>query len=115
VVTRIEELPPGSSQVVTVGGRSIGVFNESGDLYAVRNVCPHHGAALCSGGVDGMMLPMEPHVYEFSDDPEHRVLRCPWHGYMFRLRDGRCVTDPERMRVRTYRVEVEDGEVVLYA
>ena len=112
VVGALEELPPGATRIVEVKGRSIGVFNDEGRFTALRNLCPHHGAPLCLGGVSGMMQPTAPHVYEFSE--EERVVRCPWHGYEFRLSDGKSVTIPERMAVRTYRVEVEDGHVVLY-
>jgi nitrite reductase/ring-hydroxylating ferredoxin subunit len=114
VIDSVAGLPPGSHRVVEVGGRSIGVFNDGGRLHAVRNVCPHHGAPLCRGKVSGRMLPSAPHVYEYSPDADERVLRCPWHGFEFRLADGRSITDPERMRVKTYRVEVEGDEVVLY-
>ena len=60
------------------------------------------------------MIPSPPHVYEYSVDTAERVLRCPWHGFEFRLENGRSITDPERMRVKTYRVELEGDEVVLY-
>jgi nitrite reductase/ring-hydroxylating ferredoxin subunit len=115
VVGKVDELPPGTTKVVEVKGRSIGVFNDLGRFSALRNLCPHHGAPLCLGGVSGMMRTTEPHVYEFSgDSAEERVVRCPWHGYEFRISDGKSVTIPERMAVRTYRVEVEDDDVVLY-
>ena len=114
VIDSVAGLPPGSSRVVEVNGRSIGVFNDDGRLYAIRNVCPHHGAPLCRGKVTGRMLPSRPHVYEYSAEAAERVLRCPWHGFEFRIADGRSITDPERMRVKTYPVEVEGGEVVLY-
>jgi nitrite reductase/ring-hydroxylating ferredoxin subunit len=114
VVDAVAGLPPGTQRVVEIKGRSIGVFNDGGRLYAIRNVCPHHGAPLCRGKVSGRMLPSPPHVYEYSDDAVERVVRCPWHGFEFRLEDGKSITDPERMRVKTYRMEVEGDEVVLY-
>jgi nitrite reductase (NADH) small subunit len=115
VVDTIDQMPPGTVRIIEVGGRSIGVINDGGRLSAIRNVCPHHGAPLCRGPVTGFMMPTEPHQYEFSGElPEHRVVRCPWHGYEFRLVDGRSVTSPDRMAVKTYRVEVEDDEVVVY-
>jgi nitrite reductase/ring-hydroxylating ferredoxin subunit len=58
------------------------------------------------------MLPSPPHTYQYGE--EGKVLRCPWHGYEFRLTDGHAVLRPDTMRVRTYRVEVEDEEVVVY-
>ena len=115
LVGPVADLPPGTMRLVEAKGRSVGVFNDQGRFHALRNVCPHHGAPLCLGGVSGTMRSTEPHVYDFSgDDADERVLRCPWHGYEFRLADGRSLTNPDRMAVRTYRVEVEDGEVVLY-
>jgi nitrite reductase (NADH) small subunit len=110
-----DAFPPGSSTVMEIGGRSIGIFNDGGRLHAIRNVCPHHGAPLCRGGVSGTMLPAGPHEYVYSGDAaEHRVVRCPWHGYEFRIADGVSIADPARMRVRAYRVEIEAGEVVVY-
>jgi nitrite reductase/ring-hydroxylating ferredoxin subunit len=115
VVCSIVDLPPGTTKIVEVKGRSIGVINDQGRLHAIRNVCPHHGAPLCRGRVQGYMKPSPPHTYEYSgDDAEHRVVLCPWHGYKFRLSDGRSITDPETMAVRTYEVAVEDGDVLLY-
>lgn len=115
VVGPLEDLPPGATRIVTAGRRSIGVFNDGGRLYALRNACPHHGAPLCRGRVQGFMRPSPPHVYDYSgEDVSDRVVLCPWHGFKFRLVDGRSVTEPERLAVRTYRVEVEDGVVVLY-
>ena len=111
-IAPLVELPPGTSRIVDIGGRSIGVFNSKGTLYALRNVCPHHGAPLCAGTVGGRMVPTEPHTYGYGE--EGKVLHCPWHGYAFKLADGRSVSKPETMRVRTYRVEVEDGEVMVY-
>jgi 3-phenylpropionate/trans-cinnamate dioxygenase ferredoxin subunit len=49
---------------------------------------------------------------------EGEILRCPWHGWEFDLRDGRSVIDPDGTRVRaylveTYPVEVEQAQLVL--
>lgn len=115
VVGPLEELPPGSTRIVEAGGREIGVINDDGRLHALRNTCPHHGAPLCRGRVAGFMRPAGQYVYDYSgEDVEDRVVLCPWHGYKFRLSDGRCTAVGERLAVRTYRVEVEDGDVVVY-
>ncbi|MFA4926956.1 MAG: Rieske 2Fe-2S domain-containing protein [Patulibacter sp.] len=115
VVGPLEGFPEGETRIVDVKGRSIGVIHDNGKFFALRNVCPHHGAPLCQGRVQGFMRPSEPHVYDYSgDDADDRVVLCPWHGYKFRLKDGSSVTEPETSRVRTYEVAVEDGEVVVY-
>lgn len=114
VVVPASELPPGAVRIVEVAGRSIGVINVEGDLYALRNVCPHHGAPLCRGQVSGSMLPSDPHEYDYSDQREHRILRCPWHGYEFRLEDGRSLAAPDRLRVKSYRTAREGDDIVIY-
>lgn len=111
VVCREEELPPGSVRMIQVGGRAIGVLNVDGELYAIRNACPHQGAPLCRGTVSGTMLASRPQQWVYG--MERQILRCPWHGWEFELATGRALFDPERVRVKTYEVEVVDGEVVL--
>lgn len=111
VICSVEELPPGSRKIVDIEGRSIGVFNVDGRYYAVRNVCPHHGAPLCLGEITGTMLPSEPHQYVWGR--ERQILQCPWHGFEFDLETGRAIYDPNDLRVNVYPVAVEDGNVVL--
>jgi nitrite reductase (NADH) small subunit len=112
VVCAIEELPPGTKQVITVGGREIGVLNVEGRLYAMRNVCPHQGAPLCEGVIGGTMLPSRPHEYVYGW--EDKIIRCPWHKFEFDLETGHSLHDPEQMRVSVYQVGIEEGVVTLY-
>lgn len=111
VVCPLAELPPGSRRIIEVDGRSIGVFNIGGDLYAIRNLCPHAGAPLCQGTIGGTMLPSEPHTYVYGLDD--RLLRCPWHGWEFDLQTGRPPLNSADVTVRTYRARVEDDQVVI--
>jgi 3-phenylpropionate/trans-cinnamate dioxygenase ferredoxin subunit len=114
VVCREDELPPGQRRILRVDGREIGVLNVAGRFYAVRNRCPHQGAELCLGTVSGTMLPSDPGQYRWGLDD--RVLRCPWHGWEFDLENGEKLFDPiGRVRVKTYPVTVENGEIVLDA
>jgi nitrite reductase/ring-hydroxylating ferredoxin subunit len=109
VVGRLSEFPPGTRKIVTVGGRSIGVFNIGGQFYALRNRCPHQGAPLCRGRVKGTTIPGKPYEYVYARDQE--IIQCPWHGWEFEITTGRTVFNPHRMRVKTYEVTVEpDGE-----
>lgn len=109
VVCPVTELPPGSRRIVEVGGRSIGVFNIGGKLLAVRNRCPHQGAPLCLGHVQGYWTSTRPH--ERILDESRPILKCPWHGWEFDLETGRSVAGPDRWRVRTYPTEVERVQV----
>jgi nitrite reductase (NADH) small subunit len=42
------------------------------------------------------------------------VLRCPWHGWEFDPKTGRCLDDPA-MRVAVYDAKVVDGRVLVQA
>jgi nitrite reductase (NADH) small subunit len=105
VVARGDEIPPGERKIVEVAGRSIGVFNVDGSYYALRNACPHQGAPLCLGSIQGTAETSRPGEYVWGR--EGQILRCPWHGWEFDLTTGRSVFNPHRMRVRSYPVTVE--------
>jgi nitrite reductase/ring-hydroxylating ferredoxin subunit len=107
-VARADEIAPGERKLVSVGGRSIGVFNLGGEYYALRNRCPHQGGPLCEGFQFAPLraaVPGEP--YARGDDGA--IIRCPWHGWEFDLRTGRSWFDPQRTRVRSYRARVVTG------
>jgi len=100
----------GGVTVVSVGGRSVGVFRVADDtVYALANRCPHMGAALCEGHV-GPLLTGRPGKVTSGDDD--LVVACPWHHWEFRVSSGRALFD-ESYRVRTYRARVERGRVVV--
>ena len=105
VVCAVEDLPPGTRRIVTVGSRSIGVFNVGGRFYALRNVCPHQGAPLCEGPLTGTTLPGPPGTFRYGREGE--IVRCPWHGWEFDVTDGRSIFNPHAVRVRSYPVAVE--------
>lgn len=109
-VARVDELLPGSRRIVTLAGRSIGVFNVNGTFHALRNRCPHQGAALCEGPVLGFLESDRPGSIVHRD--EHKLLQCPWHGWEFDLATGQSWFDPQRTRVKPYRVTVEPGQEI---
>jgi 3-phenylpropionate/trans-cinnamate dioxygenase ferredoxin subunit len=106
VICAAEELPPGARTVVEVAGRSIGVFNIGGDFFALRNSCPHQGGPLCLGQVSGFLMARVPGEYTYLRRGE--FVRCPWHGWEFDIKSGQSWFDPQRMRVRSYPVTVEN-------
>jgi 3-phenylpropionate/trans-cinnamate dioxygenase ferredoxin subunit len=104
VVARVHEVPSGARKLVTLAGREIGVFNLGGEFFAIRNRCPHQGASLCAGRLVPVVHSRHPGDHRLGDTT---LLQCPWHGWEFDVRDGQSWCDPGRLRVRSYKVEVE--------
>jgi nitrite reductase/ring-hydroxylating ferredoxin subunit len=111
VVGSVDEIPPGGRKIVRVAGRSIGIFNVDGELFALRNRCPHQGAALCEGKLWGVLKADTPGEFEY--DSRREILTCPWHGWEFQLRTGQSWCDPRRLRVRRYDVSVQEGKALV--
>ena len=105
VICRVDELPPGQHRIVSVQGRSIGVYNVNGAFHALLNRCPHRAAPLCKGVVTGLITSPAQYQRELTRDGE--IVRCPWHGWEFDITDGRSVFNPHRVRARSYDVFVE--------
>jgi len=112
VVGPLAELPPGSKKVVRVGAIEIGVFNVDGQLYALPNVCPHQFGPLCNGTVSATIVADAGHDFKPTWVHEDRILACPWHGLEFDVTTGRCIT-LSKVKLRQYRLKVEDGVVTL--
>ena len=94
-VAPLDEFPPGSEKIVTVGWTSIGVYNCGGTLYALEDRCSHDDGPLCEG----------------DWDPDECRVICPRHGSAFDLATGRPLTLPAVEPVDTYPVVVVDGVV----
>jgi nitrite reductase/ring-hydroxylating ferredoxin subunit len=119
VAGRIEEIPPGERKLIVPfrGRAGIGVFNVNGAYHALRNLCPHKLGPLCVGRVSGRpeaSAPPSAYAGELEIARDGEVIRCPWHLWEFDITTGQCLVDPQ-MRVKTYPVSIEDGEVVVYA
>jgi 3-phenylpropionate/trans-cinnamate dioxygenase ferredoxin subunit len=105
----IADLPEGSRRIVKVGSVTVGVFNVKGTYYAIRDYCPHEGAALCQGKLSGTNAPTD-RCGEYKWGQEGTILRCPWHGWEFDIITGEALFDP-RLRVKTYAVSTRNGEI----
>jgi nitrite reductase/ring-hydroxylating ferredoxin subunit len=122
-VAQVDELEEGKVRTVEAAGRSIMVVKWEGAVFALRNLCPHqsqsfagsyvrpwvYGAATqppCSaaGGDAGGQ-------WELHADNDAPVVQCPWHSWEFRLKDGRCASDPQ-FRVRSYPTEIDPSGTV---
>ena len=111
IVATVDELPPGTRKIVEVAGRQVGVFNIAGELFALRNRCPHQGGPLCEGRLAGRLEAAAPGA-ELRYTRAGEILRCPWHSWEYDIRTGQSWFDPAHVRVRAYDVEVAPGAAV---
>jgi nitrite reductase/ring-hydroxylating ferredoxin subunit len=88
-----DELSPGQGKLVQVNQKRIALFNIGGRYYAIDDVCPHRGAPLSEGEVEG------------------EAVVCPWHGAIFDLPTGEVKRAPAQVGVAAYEVGLEDGEI----
>lgn len=93
-VAKVDELAPGQRKLAFVDGRSIVLFNIAGTIHAIENSCPHNGASLANGQLDGC------------------VLRCPAHGLRFDLRTG-CMPGAGGLSLTALPVRAADGALVV--
>ena len=111
VVAAVGEIPPGGRKIVEVAERAVGIFNVGGEFFALRNRCPHQGGPVCEGRLAGFIESSGPGEYRYSRAGE--ILRCPWHGWEFDVKNGQSWYDPARPRLRRYAVSVEDGATLV--
>ena len=88
-----DQIPDGRARIVVApGGERIAVFRQGDRLGALSNLCAHQNGPIGEGCiVDGLVT-------------------CPWHGFQYRLDDGRA-PPPFNEVLATYRVRVVDGLV----
>ncbi len=77
----IQDLKSGQSCVVHQEGQEVAVFNVEGRLYGIGNRCPHRGGPLAWGHLETVLGTV--------------AVRCPLHGWLFDLRTGRCLNQPQ--------------------
>jgi 3-phenylpropionate/trans-cinnamate dioxygenase ferredoxin subunit len=88
------EVPAGTVRVYEVAGRSIALANVDGaNFYAIDNRCTHDNGPLGEGTLVGDQV------------------ECPRHGARFDVKTGRVMALPAVRPVRTYPVQVLDGEI----
>jgi nitrite reductase/ring-hydroxylating ferredoxin subunit len=111
VIAGAEELSDeGRPLVVEADGREIAVVRWKGKVYAVKNVCPHMSASFADGSAHDRIVCRAD--WEVDIDEGQPLLRCPWHGWDYDLRTGRCVGDTQ-LRVKTYAARVDGSRVLV--
>jgi nitrite reductase/ring-hydroxylating ferredoxin subunit len=106
-VCSVSDIPVGSMKGFTIHGKQILVANTEGSFFALDAVCSHMEGYLPAGRLSG------------------KSVTCPVHGAQYDLATGKVISDvPWIMKMathrgaadlRTYPVEVKDGQVFVDA
>lgn len=91
------DLGVGSSTMVEAGGATILLHRSPERIWAIGSRCSHAGGPLQDGKIDTT-----------EDGP---CVQCPWHGSVFRLRDGTVVHGPASVPQAAYDVRIHDGRI----
>jgi len=94
----------GKMRRIVIAGEPINLGRKpDGDLFAMRDICPHRAAPLSEGQI------------------KHSTVECPYHGWRFGTDDGACREIPalcqgqeivtEKIKVRTFPVQ-ENGQLI---
>ena len=65
-VCRVDDVPEGEARMFVVAEIMIGVFNVAGSFFALANECPHAGASLARGIIEGDTVRCRIHHWRFS-------------------------------------------------
>ncbi len=91
-VCRVSDLKDGDSGTLTVNRKVIAVFRTGDQYFAIDDTCPHMGAPLSTGFVEG------------------GIVTCPWHYWRFRLNDGAWADNP-RIKIGCYPVHIVGEDI----
>lgn len=111
VVCQLEEIPDGTMKAVELESRAIVLIRKGKEVFALRDTCPHQGARLSNGVLTSRRLSSV--AGDYRAEKAKQIVRCPWHNWEFDAASGRCLHDPQRLRVAVYRTEIENGQVVI--
>jgi len=93
IVATRDDVTDGQMKRVDLLGAYVGVANVDGAFFAFTDTCPHDGASLTMGSIEGT------------------VLICPKDGSRFDLSSGNVVKGPAFKRIRTYRIQIKGDEL----
>jgi nitrite reductase/ring-hydroxylating ferredoxin subunit len=93
-IAKVGEIPDGEGRAFPVDGTIVAVFNLGGEYTAINDVCPHMGASLAGGYVEGTSV------------------TCPWHAWRFSVKDGTWLDNPRsKIANACYPVRVVGEEI----
>ena len=112
-VCEVGEIPRGQKRSYTIKNVPIVItHSQSGEFYAIYARCPHQHADLGTGVLGGLTAATQPGE-DLQYSREGEILRCPWHGFSFDVTTGACLTPPDRLRVKTFPLAVDNQELFI--
>jgi nitrite reductase/ring-hydroxylating ferredoxin subunit len=93
----LAELAPGQPVKARLGDVPVFVFRSGDHVSVLANKCSHMSAPLSDG--------------ELTGDGQDRCVTCPWHGSVFRLRDGVVVHGPATADQPAFQTRIQAGIV----
>lgn len=94
-VLAVAELPEGTPTKASFGSTAVMLVRRGDVVHALKESCSHASGPLSEGTL--------------GED----TIECPWHGSVFRLRDGSVVHGPATSRQASYRARISGGQVEL--
>jgi nitrite reductase (NADH) small subunit/3-phenylpropionate/trans-cinnamate dioxygenase ferredoxin subunit len=91
-VGKVADFVDGQGRAVPVDGRMVAVFRKGDQFFAIDDLCPHMGASLAEGYVEG------------------HTVTCPWHAWRFCIKDGTW-EDNTRVKIDAFEVRVVGDDV----
>jgi nitrite reductase/ring-hydroxylating ferredoxin subunit len=92
-VAAVGDIPVGHGALLDVKGVTLALFNAgAGRFHATSALCPHEDGPLAEGWLEG------------------DAVVCPWHGFDFDLKSGRCRVD-EDLSICVYPVRISGDSV----
>ena len=93
-VCKVEDVPIGGAKMIFADEVTYGIFNVAGEFFAIDDRCPHAGASLACGILEG------------------EVVRCRIHHWRFCIKTGTYLDEAKpRFNVRTYPVRIVGDDV----
>jgi nitrite reductase/ring-hydroxylating ferredoxin subunit len=89
----LADLPAERPTAVTLNGTRVALVRQGDRVHALADACAHQGGPLSEGRLSSGRL------------------ACPWHGWMYDVRTGRCLMPARGGPVPSYPVRVEGEDV----
>jgi nitrite reductase/ring-hydroxylating ferredoxin subunit len=89
------DVEPGTVIKVESGDLELAVYNVDGEFFVTDDLCTHGPGSLSEGYLDG------------------HIIECDFHNGAFDIRTGEVAAPPCMIPLKTYKVVVRDGRVLI--